>query len=69
MTERMIKLKRSDLSLSSLIGLQCDSGDIEDCKLGLSTEILPDSCKGIQMFSEKESRCGHERRSELRIFI
>ena len=58
MIEQMIKFKRFDLSLSNLIGLRCDSGDIEDCELGLSTEILPDSCKGIQMFSEKESTCG-----------
>ena len=52
------KMKRFDLSLSSLIGLQCESGDIEDCKLGMTAEILPDSCKGILMFSKKNDPCG-----------
>ena len=54
----MFNCERSELSLPSLIGLKCETGEIEDCKIGLTAEILPDSCKGILMFSKQNQSCG-----------
>ena len=42
-----------------MIGLECDSGNVDDCDLSMTMEVLPFSCKGILMFStESERDCG-----------
>ena len=39
--------KSLKISIPSDIGLECDSGDVDDCNLSLTLEVLPSSCKGI----------------------
>ena len=42
-----------------MIGLECESGNVDDCDLSMTMEVLPFSCKGILMFStESERDCG-----------
>ena len=42
-----------------MIGLECESGNIVDCDLSMTMEVLPYSCKGTLMFSsESEKDCG-----------
>ena len=41
---------------ASFIGLECDSGDVDDCND--STERAPADCRGVLILSEKESKCG-----------
>lgn len=47
------------ISVPSMIGLECESGNVDDCDLSMTMEVLPFSCKGILMFStESERDCG-----------
>lgn len=47
------------ISVPSMIGLECESGNVDDCDLSMTIEVLPFSCKGILMFStESEKDCG-----------
>ena len=47
------------ISNPSSIGLQCESGNIDDCNESLTMEVLPFSCAGILMFSTNLKRiCG-----------
>ena len=47
------------ISIPSSIGLKCESGDVHDCNLSMTMEVLPFSCKGILMFStNNETACG-----------
>ena len=41
---------------ASFIGLECESGDVDDCND--LTERAPASCRGVLILSEKESKCG-----------
>ena len=41
----------------SFIGLDCDSGNVEDCNSG-PDESVPSDCEGVLILSETESRCG-----------
>ena len=49
-------------SLPSLIGLECETGIIDDCNRSLSNEVLPFSCRGIHMFVSETTfnECGSE---------
>ena len=49
-------------SLPSLIGLECETGIIDDCNRSLSNEVLPFSCKGVHMFVSDTTfnECGSE---------
>lgn len=52
-------IKSSCVTLPSLIGIECSSGNIEDCNLSMTMEILPFSCKGFLVFSTNENNeCG-----------
>ena len=52
-------VERFNICLPSSIGLQCESGDVSDCNLSLSMEILPSYCKGKLIFSSNTDRdCG-----------
>ena len=47
------------ISLPSQIGRKCDSGDVDDCNLSLTTEIVPFSCKSRLILStNKNDACG-----------
>ena len=47
------------ISLPSTIGLECESGNVDDCNSSMTMEILPDKCKGILVFSSNTERnCG-----------
>ena len=42
-----------------MVGLQCESGEIEDCNLSLTMEVNPDNCQGTLIFSSNSEReCG-----------
>ena len=42
-----------------MIGLECESGEIDDCNLSLTMEVNPDSCQGKLIFSSNsEQECG-----------
>ena len=52
-------VKRFNICLPSSIGLHCESGDVSDCNLSLSMEVLPYNCKGKLIFSSNSERdCG-----------
>ena len=52
-------MKSFNISVPSVIGLKCDSGNMVDCNLSMTMEVLPFSCKGIIMFStNKQDTCG-----------
>ena len=47
------------ISVPSMIGLECESGNVVDCELSMTIEVLPFSCKGKIMFSsDSEEACG-----------
>ena len=42
-----------------MIGLECESGNVDDCDLSITMEVLPYSCKGKIMFSSENGQtCG-----------
>ena len=52
-----LTLKSSKIGDSSFIGLDCPSGDVDDCNDG-TVESAPAECKGALILSEEESQCG-----------
>jgi len=54
---KSFNFKSSKIGDASFIGLDCDSGNIEDCNSG-PDESVPSDCQGVLMLSETESRCG-----------
>lgn len=50
--------KSHALGDSSLIGLECESGDFSDCDLNRFNDHAPIGCEGILMFSNDNSTCG-----------
>ena len=52
-------IDRYSISTPSSIGLECESGNVDDCNSSMTMEVLPFSCKGIFMFStNKTANCG-----------
>ena len=50
-----------NISTASSIGLECESGKIDDCNLSLTTEVLPAICGDKRIFStNNEQQCGSE---------
>ena len=48
-----------NISNPSSIGLECESGIIDDCNESSTMEVLPFSCAGILMFSNNSKQtCG-----------
>ena len=52
-----LTLKSSKIGDASFIGLDCPSGNVDDCNDG-TVESAPPGCKGALIFSEEESQCG-----------
>ena len=52
-----LTLKSSKIGDSSFIGLDCPSGDVDDCNDG-TVESAPPECQGALILSEEESQCG-----------
>ena len=46
----------SKIGDASFIGLECESGDVEDCND--RTERAPPGCNNVLILSENESKCG-----------
>ena len=46
----------SKIGDASFIGLDCESGDVEDCND--RTERAPPGCNNVLILSENESKCG-----------
>ena len=49
--------KSSKIGDATFIGLDCPSGNVDDCNDG-TVESAPPECKGALIFSEEESQCG-----------
>ena len=49
--------KSSEIGDASFIGLDCPSGNVDDCN-DATVESAPPGCKGALIFSEEESQCG-----------
>ena len=50
-----------------MIGLECESGEIDDCNLSLTMEVNPDSCQGKLIFSSNsEQECGSKCDSQIK---
>ena len=52
-----LTLKSSKIGDASFIGLDCPSGNVDDCN-DATVESAPPGCKGALIFSEEESQCG-----------
>ena len=49
--------KSSRIGDASFIGLECESGNVDDCNDG-TDESAPQDCQGGLILSETESQCG-----------
>ena len=52
-----LTLKSSKIGDASFIGLDCPSGNVDDCNDG-TVKSAPPECKGSLILSEEESQCG-----------
>ena len=52
------KYESDEIGDSSLIGLECDSGDFSDCLENEADQSTPFDCNGVLFFTEKTSSCG-----------
>ena len=49
----------SKIADASSIGLECESGNVEDCNDGTDLN-LPKQCKGVLILPETETKCGSQ---------
>ena len=57
LTEKHSKNLRNAIGDASFIGLDCPSGNVDDCNDG-TEESVQDECAGILIVPEKQSQCG-----------
>ena len=58
-------MKSSIIGDASFIGLECESGNIDDCNDG-TDESAPPDCQGVFILSETESQCGSKCNNKIR---
>ena len=58
-------LKSSKIGDASFIGLECESGNVDDCNDG-PDESAPLDCKGALILSDIESQCGSKCKLSIR---
>ena len=52
------KLWSENIGDSSLIGLECETGNFDDCMKNVTQDSAPSNCNGVLFFSEQSSSCG-----------
>ena len=56
---KLYSIESFRIDLPSQIGLECKSGNVDDCNLSLSMEVLPFTCRSEMIFSTNENdACG-----------